>query len=140
MNPILILIIILIFGNQGGINKSISEGKVKAMNLKIPSPPTYFDTFKMELFLDRMHSITNALEKINHLNQVRQVPMNKSNYLDRIQDSLDAVRGFLSENKTSNQIDNISNTISGVKKFGDIENIMSTMAPIISMLTNNSEN
>lgn len=138
MNPVLILIVILIFANPGGTKKPLSSG-VKAMGLKIPSAPAYFDTFKMELLLDRLHSMTNALEKVNHLTQVRNTPMTKSNSMDRIKDSLDAVRGFLSDNKTSNQLDNISNTLSGVQKIGDLDNLMATMGPILSMLTNNNE-
>lgn len=145
MNPILILIVILIFSNQSGNGKHITGKRgieslgVKAMSLKIPAAPNYFDTFKMELLLDRMHTMTNAMEKINHLSQVRQTPLTKANSMDRIQDSLDAVRGFLADNKTSHQLDNISSTISGVKKIGDLDNLMATMGPILSMLTNNNE-
>ena len=149
MNPVLIVIVILIFsqGKSGGfpalpLNRSaghISSAGVKKMNLTPPKIPSYFDTFKMDLFLDRMHSMTNTLEKVNHLNQMRHIPLNKSNSIDRIQESLEAVKGLLYTNKSSTKLDHISNTLSGVKKIGDMESIMANFGPILSALSNQDD-
>ena len=89
--------------------------------------PGYFDTFRMELLLDRLHNMTNTLEKVNHLNQMRGVPMNKDNSFDRIQESLEAVRGIMYNSKSSRKIDTLSNTLSGVKRIGDMQGIMTNM-------------
>lgn len=133
MNPVLLVIVILIFANPGKGQKFIS---------KLGGPPlgpAYVDTFKMELILDKLHHMTNTLEKVNHLNQMRNIPLTKNNALDRVQESLDAVKGLLSEGKSGKQLNTLSNTISSVKKFGDIESMISSMGPILSMLSNNEE-
>lgn len=142
MNPVLILIVILVLfgsGKQNGRNAHASHVIGKAANLKVPPAPTYFDTFKMDLLLDRLHTMTNALEKVNRLSQMRSTPMTKMNSMERIQDSLDAIRGFLSDGKASRQIDTLTGTLSSVKKFGDLENMMSAMGPILSMLSGNDD-
>ena len=138
MNPILILVVIFILSNEGKPLSHIKPPHIGKLGFP-PIGPAYIDTFKMELLLDRLNSMTNTLEKVNHLNQMRNIPMTKSNSVDRIQESLDAVRGFLSDNKTGEKLDTISNTLSGVKKFGDMEGLMSTMGPILSLLTNQNE-
>ena len=149
MNPALIVIVILLLsqgsGGKGlsgilppsGISKlGISPGKLGIPPLKDPG---YFDTFRMELLLDRLHNLTQTLEKINHLNQMSGVPLNRDNSIDRIQESLEAVRGLLSSNKSTKQIDKLSNTLSGVKKIGDMQGIMTNMGPILSMLSHEND-
>lgn len=165
MNPVLILIMILIFSNSGGTpaGKS-SAGKASVQRLGLPPSPVnpgnfdlgklantlskglfsggsmpYFDTFKMELMVDRLRMMTDSLEKVNHLNQVRNVPLGRDNIADRVQDSLDAVRGFLYDSKSGQKIDFLSGMVNNVKKFGDIENLMGNMAPILSMLSNEDD-
>jgi hypothetical protein len=104
----------------------------------MPKAPAYIDTFKIELALDRLQSMTQAIEKINNLSRTQRIPEPKGKLasVDRISDSLDAVRGFLSDGKQSQQVDTLSNTISGVKKLGSMDEIMSAMGPILSMLKN----
>lgn len=140
MNPALILIAIL-FMSQTPQGKSAFPSLPPAMKLGLPAAksPVYFDTFQMELLLDRLHNMINALEKINHLNQLRSVPVNKSNYIDRIQESLDAVRGLLYSKKSTKQIDTLSKSLSTVKKFGDIKGLMANMEPILSMLSTHDD-
>ena len=142
MNPIPILAAIYIFSNQGKPLRHIKPPRkphyVGKMNF--PKGPAYIDTFKMELLVDRLNSMTSTLEKVNHLNQMRNIPMTRSNSIDRIQESLDAVRGFISNNKTGKKLDTLSHTLNGVKRFGDMEGLMSTMGPMLSMLTSQSEN
>lgn len=137
MNPVIILIIILILGNPSGLKRPFR------MQPKFPPPfrSAYIDTFKMELLLDRLHTMTNAIEKINHLNQIQKVPAgkNKGPSIDRIQESLEVIKGFLAEGKHSRQVDTLSNTLSGVKKFGNMEDLMAKMGPIISMMNSSSE-
>ncbi|MBR0597633.1 hypothetical protein [Sinanaerobacter chloroacetimidivorans] len=163
MNPLLILIVILIFSNQGGsqgfnfpmqfLNLPLQGMKSPVQGLKFPPFPgkaggpgfggpgfgggqgPFFDTFKMELLLDRLHTMTNTLEKVNHLNQMRNVPLSKDNAIDRIQESLDAARGFLYDSKSTKKLDTIASTLTGVKKLGDIENLMGNIGPILSMLS-----
>ena len=136
MNPALVLAAVL-FLSQGSKGKSpfnLPPPPVGKLGIPSIKDPAYFDTFRMELLLDRLHSMTDALEKVNHLNQVRSVPLNKSNTIDRMQESLDAVRGLIYTNKSAKRIESLSNTLSGVKKIGDMQGIMTNMAPILSML------
>lgn len=155
MNPALIGIIIYLLTQGsgkglGGLFPSSGIGKlslpsinrgVSSARLGIPTlkDPGYFDTFRMELLLDRLHNMTQTLEKVNHLNQMRGVPMNRDNSIDRIQESLEAVRGLLYSNKSTKQIDKLSNTLSGVKRIGDMQGIMTNMGPILSMLSNEND-
>ncbi|WP_206459777.1 hypothetical protein [Anaerovorax sp. IOR16] len=143
MNPLLLLIVFLIFSNGG---KSSLKGNpyinIPSISKSFLSPfsITYFDTFKMELLLDRLKAITEALDKINHLNQMRTLPPSKENSMNRIQESLDAAKGFLADTKAEKKIDTLSNTISGVKQFQNMESLISNMGPILSMLNSNNEN
>jgi hypothetical protein len=147
MNPVLILVAILVLsqGKTGGFPVGpkppghISSPKIARLSIPPVKVPPYFDTFKMDLLLDRMHSMTDTLEKVNHLNQMRNIPLDKSNSIDRIQESLDAVKGLLYQNKTNKKLDNISNTLSGVKKFGDMENIMTNIGPFLSAFSNQND-
>ena len=133
MNPWLILHLILLHGPAGGKQKH-TPPNIRLP--KFPKGPGYIDTFKMELMLDRLRAMTNAIDKINHLNQAQRVPEPKSKFstIDRVQDSLEAVKGFLADEKSSRQVDTLSNTLSGVKKLGNLDDLMATLGPLLSMM------
>lgn len=141
MNPAIAVVAILLLsqGSQGKSPFPIPPRSVGKLGIPPIKDPGYFDTFKMEMLVDHLHNMTNTLEKVNHLNQMRSVPLNKTNSIDRIQESLDAVRGLLYTNKSSKHIDSLSDTLSGVKKIGDMQGIMSNMGPILSMLSNQND-
>lgn len=142
MNPALILAAVLYLSqNQGKLPFRLPPppaiGKLGIPPIKDPG---YFDTFRMELLLDRLRSMTTTLEKVNHLNSLKGVPINRNNSIDRVQESLEAVKGLLYANKNSSHIDNLSNTLSNVKQLGDMQGLMTNMAPILSMLSNKNDN
>ena len=60
--------------------------------------------------------------------------------MNKIQDSVDAARGFLADTKASDPLDTISDTLSGMKQLGDMSGILSSMGPILSMLTSANDN
>lgn len=137
MNPALLLTILLMFSNSGG-----SHGQSPIRIGKLSMPPLgsgYIDTFRLELLLDRLHSMTSALENVNHLNQMRNIPLNKNNSLDRVQESLDAIRGLIYDQRSNKQIDMISSAVSNVKRISDMEGMMTTLGPILSMLSNQND-
>ena len=70
------------------------------------------------------------------MNQAQRVPEPKSKFstIDRVQDSLEAVKGFLADEKSSRQVDTLSNTLSGVKKLGNLDDLMATLGPLLSMM------
>jgi hypothetical protein len=94
----------------------------------------------MELLLDRLHSMTDALDKVNHLNQMQKTTVGKRKLpsMDQVQESLGAVKGFLADGKTSHQVENISTALSGAKQLTDMDELMKTMGPILTMLKNSS--
>ncbi|MGI6731847.1 MAG: hypothetical protein ACOX5F_08180 [Anaerovoracaceae bacterium] len=133
MNPGLLVVLILLFSNSG-------KGQGPIGKINIPSSgPNYIDTFKMELLLDRLRNVTDSLERVNRLNQMKNVPFTKDNALDRIQESLDAVRGLLADGKSLQKVNKATQTISAAKKFGNMESMMSSMGPILSMLSDQDE-
>lgn len=142
MNPALIVAAVLFLSQNKGSSPfklpppSSIVGKAGIPSLKDPG---YFDTFRMELLLDRLHNMTNTLEKVNHLNRIKGVPLTRDNSIDRVQESLDAVKGLLYANKSSKKIDTLSNTLSNVKQLGDMQGLMTNMAPILSMLSNKDD-
>lgn len=129
MNPLLLLFLVLSLASPRS-KFHFSSSYIK--------PPSYFDTFRMELLLDRLHAVTEALEKLNHLNQMRNLPPTKENSMNKIQDSLDAAKGFLADSKAEKQINTLSNTLSSIRQFGDMEQMISTFAPFLSMLSEKS--
>lgn len=124
MNPALIIILILVITNNSGSSS-------------LKKKPNYFDTFKMELLVDRLRVLTSSLEKINNVKQISQQPIPKGGSMDRVHESLDVVKDLLADKKEGKQLDVISNTLAGVKQFGGIENLMATIGPLLSMLSNN---
>lgn len=141
MNPTLILLALLFLSqNQGKMPFRLPPPPVMG-KLGIPpiKDPGYFDTFRMEMLLDQLRNMTNTLEKVNHLNQLRSVPINRSNSIDRLQESLESIKGLMYTNKSTKKLDSISNTLSSVKQIGDMQNIMSNMGPILSMLSNKND-
>lgn len=138
MNPLLILTLFLTFKPPAGIKK-ISPPAIRIPSF--PKAPAYIDTFKMEMTLDRLRSMTEAIDKINKLSQAQRVPEPKKNLptIDKVQDSLDAVKGFLVDDKSEQQVEGLSSALSNIKKLGDIEDLYSTMAPLISMMKNKND-
>jgi hypothetical protein len=146
MNPALIVAAVLFLSNQGKLPFNLLPPAIGKMGIplgKMGIPPIkdpgYFDTFRMELLLDRLRSMTTTLERVNHLNQLKGVPINRSNSIDRVQESLDAVKGLLYANKNTKHIDNLANTLSNVKQLGDMQGLMTNMGPILSMLSNKND-
>ncbi|WP_130861056.1 hypothetical protein [Bacilliculturomica massiliensis] len=140
MNPLLLLIVILIFSNNGR-GRGPHPGGAFPLARQFNAPHIdYFDTFKMELLLDRLRAITDALDKLNHLRQMQNLPPSRENSMNRIQDSVDAAKGFLADTKAAGQLDTISDTLSGVKQLGDMSGLISSMGPILSMLTAGNDN
>ncbi len=140
MNPALILAAVLFLSqNQGKSPLKLPAPVIGKLGIPAIKDPGYFDTFRMELLLDRLHTMTSTLEKVNHLNQIRGIPLNKNNAIDRVQESLDAVKGLLYTNKSTKQIDSLANTLSNVKQLGDMQSIMTNMGPILSMLSNKND-
>ncbi len=141
MNPVLILAAVMFLSQNQGKTPFRLPPPPTLGRLGIPSikDPGYFDTFRMEMLLERLHNMTNTLEKVNHLNQLKSVPINRDNSIDRIQESLDAVKGLLYTNKNTKKIDSLTNTLSGVKQLGDMQNIMTNMGPLLSMLSNKND-
>lgn len=141
MNPALILAAVLFLSQNNG--KSPLRLPPLSSLSRSGIPPIkdlgYFDTFRMEMLLDRLHNMTNTLEKVNHLNQMKSIPLSKDNSIDRIQESLEAVKGLLYTNKSTKPIDNLSGTLSNVKQLGDMQGLMTNMGPILSMLSNKND-
>lgn len=142
MNPALIIIAIFLISQDSREKPALPTipSIIGKLGNSTSKNPVYFDTFQMELLLDRLHNMTNTMEKINRLNNLKNVPMNKSNYIDRIQESLDATRGLLYNSKSTKQIDSLTKSLSTVKKFGDMKGLMANIEPILSMLSNQEDN
>lgn len=138
MNPFTLSILLFVLGGPAG-KKGIGSMPIKLPHL--PVGPNYIDTFKMELLLDRLHAMTNALDKVNHLNQVQKASVGKRGLpsIDHVQESLDAVKGFLADGKTSRQVDSLSSTLSGAKNLSEMGDLMQTMGPLMNMLKNSSQ-
>lgn len=138
MNPRLILTLLIILGSKGGAQKSY----LPSLRFpRFPNGPAYVDTFKMEMALDRLHAITDAIDKINNLNQTRKIPAptRKPPSIDRVQESLEAVKGLLADGKSSQQVDSLATTLSGVKKLGNLDELVSVMGPILSSFKDTSK-
>jgi hypothetical protein len=134
MNPQLILILIIILGSKNKAVKTLPAFRLP----QPPKAPAYIDTFKMEMTLDRLKEITKAIETINQLNQKQKVPTPSKKSpppIDNIHQSLDAIKGLLSDGGSTKQVDSLSNAISGLKKMGNLDEVISVMGPIMSMLS-----
>ncbi len=78
MNPLIVLILIFVW-KEGGNKPYIWRGpavprlSVSRIVKEALEEPLYFDTFRMELMLDRLRNLTEMLEKVNRLSQVNQL-------------------------------------------------------------------
>lgn len=66
MHPLLLLVLVFVL-KDGGRKKPYIRKEM------IFPEPLYFDTFRMELMLDRLRVLTETLEKVNRLSQVNQL-------------------------------------------------------------------
>ncbi|MBQ4576216.1 MAG: hypothetical protein IKK22_06035 [Firmicutes bacterium] len=78
MNPLILLI--LVFVLKEGRNRpyiwrgpTVPGWSVTNVVKEALEEPFYFDTFRMELILDRLRNLTEMLEKVNRLSQVNQI-------------------------------------------------------------------
>ena len=81
MNPLVILVLLLVL-----------RGGTPALSVTRLSLPTYFDTFRMEMMLDRMRTLTDALEKVNHLRQIDQTASGRTGTVERLGESLEVAK------------------------------------------------
>ena len=126
MNPALLLLIIAGLSGQGGPGERRGGAFLGS--------PGYFDTFKMELLLDRLHETVDALERVNHLHQIASEPLTRRNSADKLRESVETVKPFLPEDK-ARELTGITGAMDSLKQFGDLQGLMQTMGPMLKMLT-----
>ena len=79
MNPLIILILVFVLKENGRNKPYIWRGplvpglSVTHFMKDVLEEPLYFDTFRMELVLDRLRDLTEMLEKVNRLSQINQL-------------------------------------------------------------------
>ena len=141
MHPLLVLVIL--FSVKNGIRRPSDRvyiWKLPALpgisRLSFPKPEdinlTYFDTFRMELFLDRMRNLTEGLEALNRLRQYGTVDTDAAGIVNRLEASLLAAKKFLADTRVETQIDQLSNIVETVRNLGNPEDWMEAMGPLLS--------
>lgn len=79
MHPLIVLILVFVLKENGKNKPYIWRGplvpglSVTRVMKDVLEEPIYFDTFRMELVLDRLRELTEMLEKVNRLSQVNQL-------------------------------------------------------------------
>lgn len=99
--------------------------------LSLPSP-AYFDTFRMEMMLDRMRTITDALDKMNHLRQIDRAAVDRAGAVERIGESLEVAKAFLADTKAERKIDTLSGIVAAAQQFTDPDSLMQNAGSLLS--------
>ena len=112
MNPLTLTLLFLL------INQSGSRETAARTSYLLPSPlNAAADSFQIELLLDRLHSLTDTLEKVNGLAHM-SVPSAE----------------IAGASPTSSASD--SDSASGLKNIGYLSHMISKLGPILSTLAN----
>ncbi len=67
MNPLILLVLAFV------LKERIPRRSVGSFVREALEEPLYFDTFRMEMILDRLRMLTEMMEKVNRLSQVSQL-------------------------------------------------------------------
>ena len=123
MHPLLLLA--LVFSIKNGVSKVPYVWQLPSL----PSYPTYFDTFQMELVLDKLKTLTVAMEKMNQLKRSQPVALEMGSMLERLGTSLEVAKAFLADTEVESKLDQIVGMLEVVKDFGDPKDILSMVEP-----------
>ena len=112
MNPLTLTLLFLLMNQSGS-----REAGVRTPYLLPPPLNTAADSFQIELLLDRLHSLTDTLEKVSGL-----AHMSGS--------AAEAVSSFPAPS---------SDSAANLKNLGDFSQIISKFGPILSTLANSPD-
>lgn len=94
--------------------------------------PNYYDTFTLEQIAGKLNFAISALDRINHLNELAHIPLERGNITNTLEDSIHTVKPLLASGRTLHQLENVESVMSNVKKISDLHTAMETLAPMIS--------
>jgi len=134
MHPLLLLALLFALRN-GRANSGYIWRPPVLPRLSMPFP-TYFDTFRMEMMLDKMRTLTDALDKVNHLRQIDQSAAGRSNAMERIGESLEVAKAFLADTKAERKIDQMAGAVDTLRQVSDPSGWMAAAGPLLSGLGN----
>ena len=127
MNPLLLLLV-LNFVDQKNNRRYVSS---------------YFDTFKMEMLVDKLQVAINTLDKVNRLSQIMHEPraLNAPAQPVNADDSDSSPTAFpaLFNNLNLSGLTQLAPLINQLGNLGDFKNISQNLGPIINMLSNAQE-
>lgn len=132
MNPL--LLVVLLFVLKNGTSGGSYVWRPPLLPTFSASFPTYFDTFRMELMLDRMRTITDALDKVNHLRQIDRSAAERLGTMDRIGESLEVAKAFLADTKAERQVDQMAGAVETLRQVSDPSGLLAAAAPLLSGL------
>ena len=131
MNPLTIIMLLSLISNKNG---AVSKSSTRTSTLSIGNPPV-FDTFKMELLLDRLHQTVDTLERVNRVSQIAREPMNKS----KGPELLDAIGAPPQIKQISELAQNFKlpdkGQASETQSMPDMSQLIQNIGPILQMLS-----
>ena len=133
MHPLVLLVLLLALQNgTSGHGYIWRPPTLPRLSISLPA---YFDTFRMELMLDRMRTLTDALDKVNHLRQLDRAS-GRNNTVERLGQSLEVAKAFLADTKAERRIDQMSGAIDALRQVSDPSGLMAAAGPLLSELRN----
>lgn len=120
MNPLVLLFLVSLADQRNAKNAR-----------RFTSP--YFDTFKMELLLDKLHGTVNALEKINRLNQLVAEPSRALKAPEQAAASLPPPADM------PNPLAQIAQLAPQLSQLGDMKMLMQNLGPLLAAMGGTQE-
>lgn len=131
----LILLTLLFVGNQTK-HTGFPHNSTASIKQFSQIVPPYFDTFQMELMIDKLNDAVGVLEKINKINQLSMEPFTSKNTVHKIKQSVDSLKEIVPEGHIYDKLDSVSSVINTFSQFGNIQNLTKTLSPMLKMLSN----
>ena len=115
MNPLWLLVLVFALSDRG--RKTPYIWRPPALPRLSSMIPEYFDTFRMELMLDRMRTMTDALDKVNHLRQLNRTELDRGGTVERLSESIEVAKAFLADTKSQKKLEALSGAAQAAKQF-----------------------
>lgn len=132
MHPLLLLTLLFVLKSRA--ENSSYLWRPPALPRLFPPFPTYFDTFRMELMLDKMRTLTDALDKVNHLRQIDQTASKQDSKMERIGESLEVAKAFLADSKSQRNLQRLTQATETLRRIGEPSEWIAAAGSLLSHL------
>lgn len=138
----LAIIVLLLTGSTGKgkifANPNTPYKSIPANNLFSTRKGDHEILHKSEHMVDKLSNALELMKKINKLNEIKSLTSGGQGNLDGIHEAFSIFKNIFSDNANIEKLETLENTISTVKKFGEIKKLLDFQKTLSSFKQNDS--